>query len=204
MGYSRAWSNVTPLGSAPANTIDDEIRNLRQDVQERMDTILGAGKWATDPVATLTALKKFVPYSSGKLDTQNLVAGIYTPDAMNFTIVATGNGNAKYFMPIELFPGYTLINVKCYVYISGPAGGSVLMKLSKHDITTAITSVNIVTTGAFNINNSINIVDSGAIAEVIADAYGYYAEIDATYTTAGTGIQIKGLELTYNRPHLVA
>lgn len=36
MAYTRSWSDTTPPGSQAANTIDDEIRNLRLDIHERM------------------------------------------------------------------------------------------------------------------------------------------------------------------------
>lgn len=52
MPYTNPWSDVIPAGSAQASTIDDQIRQLRLDVRERMDTILKTGgKWNDDPIA---------------------------------------------------------------------------------------------------------------------------------------------------------
>jgi hypothetical protein len=48
MAYTYTWSNAVPLGSANANTADDAIRQLRAEIEERMDTICAAGSlWST-------------------------------------------------------------------------------------------------------------------------------------------------------------
>lgn len=48
MAYSNVWSNVIPAGTAAANTLDDQIRQLRLDIQERMNDVVA--DWTVDPV----------------------------------------------------------------------------------------------------------------------------------------------------------
>lgn len=48
MPYDNPWVNNTPLGSDLANTIDDQIRRLRLDIQQRMDDVVN--NWFADPV----------------------------------------------------------------------------------------------------------------------------------------------------------
>ena len=48
MAYSNAWSNIIPAGSDALNTADDQIRQVRLDVQERMDDIVD--DWTADPI----------------------------------------------------------------------------------------------------------------------------------------------------------
>ncbi len=49
MPYTRVWNITSPPGSAQASTADDEIRNLREDIEERMDDITAAGGlWSAD------------------------------------------------------------------------------------------------------------------------------------------------------------
>jgi len=47
-GYTNPWSDTDPPGSQNANTIDDEFRQLRLDIHERMDDIVD--DWTDDPV----------------------------------------------------------------------------------------------------------------------------------------------------------
>lgn len=66
--YSNDWTANRPLGSAQANTVDDEIRALRLDIQERMNDLVE--DWTADPVKInptslpqSTAIKLFIgPY----------------------------------------------------------------------------------------------------------------------------------------------
>ena len=63
MPYSQVWSNAIPDGTDDADDIEVYIQEVRRDVQERMESILGAdGDWVTDdPVIPagydLTSLK---------------------------------------------------------------------------------------------------------------------------------------------------
>lgn len=52
MSYTTAWTENTPAGaSVLASDLDTVIQNLKRDIRERMDTILGApGSWGADPV----------------------------------------------------------------------------------------------------------------------------------------------------------
>ena len=49
MPYTRAWSNTIPAGTRAAGEIDDAIRELRVDIQQRMDEAL-VDDWFDDPV----------------------------------------------------------------------------------------------------------------------------------------------------------
>jgi len=48
MAYTYTWTTAIPAGSADPGTIDDQIRRLRAEIEERMDTITAAdSKWST-------------------------------------------------------------------------------------------------------------------------------------------------------------
>jgi hypothetical protein len=66
MAFTNPWSNIIPAGGDPANTTDDEIRQLRVDIDERMDTIVG--DWSADPIVTLTGIRKTVHWADGVFD----------------------------------------------------------------------------------------------------------------------------------------
>lgn len=54
MPYTNPWVDNIPLGSAPANTIDEQLRRLRLDIHERMNNIVV--DWETDPVVPLASV----------------------------------------------------------------------------------------------------------------------------------------------------
>lgn len=58
MAYTNSWSNTVPAGSAAANTIDDAIKQLRLDIQERMDALVD--DWTADPVVLTTTADQTV------------------------------------------------------------------------------------------------------------------------------------------------
>lgn len=66
MAFTNPWSNIIPAGSDPANTADDEIRQLRFDIDERMDSIVG--DWSADPLFSLTGIRRTVHWSDGNFD----------------------------------------------------------------------------------------------------------------------------------------
>jgi len=49
MAFTNVWSNVIPAGSDALSTADNQIRQLRLDIQERMDGGLVAD-WTADPL----------------------------------------------------------------------------------------------------------------------------------------------------------
>src|SRR5690349_2221452 len=48
MAYTNVWSNVIPAGTEAAKNIDDQIRQLRLDIFERMNDLVA--DWTADPV----------------------------------------------------------------------------------------------------------------------------------------------------------
>lgn len=52
MAYTRVWDDTTPTGSEQAKTIDDLIRNLKVDIQERLNTIFNMtdANFVADPI----------------------------------------------------------------------------------------------------------------------------------------------------------
>lgn len=74
MAHSNVWSNIIPAGSDALNTADDQIRQLRLDIQERMDEVVD--DWTTDPVVPKTL-------AIGRLTGTPVLAVVYTGAAFN-------------------------------------------------------------------------------------------------------------------------
>lgn len=59
MAYTHTWNSTTPLGSAAAADLDANIRDLKLDIEERLDDLLGIASFTADPlVATLLRLNR--------------------------------------------------------------------------------------------------------------------------------------------------
>lgn len=58
MAYTRAWNLAVP-GNVPANTLDNEIRNLKFDLEERFNDLIGGTNWtdADDPIIDGSTIK---------------------------------------------------------------------------------------------------------------------------------------------------
>lgn len=63
MAFTNPWSNIIPAGSDPANTADDELRQLRLDINERMDELVE--DWAADPLFVLTGIRRTLYWTDG-------------------------------------------------------------------------------------------------------------------------------------------
>jgi len=78
MTFTRSWDNTTPLGSAKAYTIDDSLRNLKVDIDERLAEMTG--------IASINGVAQLVDGSTVKS-----LATLTTAVANAATINATNN-----------------------------------------------------------------------------------------------------------------
>ena len=190
MAYSRAWSNITPTGSALANTIDDEVRNLRQDIQERMDTLLGAGKWATDPVADLTGKVLYIPGWAGMKGADTGVGFVAASDGLSLTNL----GNCIWYIPIVLPQGCTITGIQVpYSLGAGQTLDVILTSVGGANLGSA--SVSGISSGNLSL---------GVLSQSTNTAFlGVSIKLTATGTFGATP-RASGVILTYTKPTLIA
>jgi hypothetical protein len=93
MAYANPWSHTIPPGTADANTLDTIIQQVRLDVEQRMDTLIGSsGDMNDDPVIDgvnaldLTALTTLA-------NSKTTLAGLTTDQLIKATSAGTV-GNA--------------------------------------------------------------------------------------------------------------
>lgn len=127
MAYLRAWNEGLPLGSTDPALIDDLFRDLKTDIRERMDTILGAGKWASDPVYDTSNLNMYIPWSEGAPARDNAdgldlsawkvrsAAEIMVPADYGLTPNDLNNGY-DWIMPVRVPVGGTVKNISGVFY----------------------------------------------------------------------------------------
>ena len=88
MAYTNVWTTTAPLGSIQANTLDDEIRKLRLDMQERLMTLFGmsAGNMAADPIAPQNiTIADLLTAARGSFSGNVTVSGVLTVGTLSLT-----------------------------------------------------------------------------------------------------------------------
>lgn len=191
MAYSRVWSDTSPSGSALANTIDDEVRNLRVDVRERFDTLIGAGAWATDPIVDWTVVKTlYVPVWAGIKGFDSGNVGL-ADDVYGISL--TNVGNCTWLIPIVLPQGCTIKGI-VVPYVVGAnqtidlrltnVGGSNLGSVSTGPSTSGNLSLGVLT-------QTTNALHLGVYIKLTATAY-------ASVPRAN------GVIVTYTKPNMLA
>lgn len=90
MAYTNAWSNAVPAGSDAANTIDDQIRRLRLDIDERMTDLVD--NWEADPVVSQSDSDIAAIVAVNTTQTTNIATNV-TDIATNVTNIATNTTN---------------------------------------------------------------------------------------------------------------
>src|SRR6266576_1312768 len=150
MAYARVWTKANPPGGQAANTADDEIRNLREDIEQRMATLVGG--WTTgftsDPI---TVNPEILGNVAGK--SQTIHHGAFRPGntcfAVNITdlyLESNDGVSMDVHAPLLVPAGCTLVTVSFLVNRNG--GGNITGSLRYNDFTAApaTTTVGTVTT----------------------------------------------------------
>jgi len=127
MPYVRTWDASSPLGSEDADLIDDFFREKLTDIEERLNTIIGAdGSMSDDPVIPvgqdLSSLYTGVKSTTGVERTvgwyhgTNIVS-VGTIVYQNLHISVTGaSGEFHMLVPVTLPVGVTVTQARARVY----------------------------------------------------------------------------------------
>lgn len=98
MAYARVWTKNAPLGSVDAKDIDQEIRNLREDVEQRVAAVVTG--WSTgaptDPVVPVVTLPiTTAEIADGAVTSAKLAAGVIPdPELPKHVAQAFYNGSS--------------------------------------------------------------------------------------------------------------
>ncbi len=119
MAYTNApWSNIIPAGSASANTIDDAIRQLRLDTQERMDDLVD--DWITgDPVIVNANVIKKIHWSDGS-PAQSSVLWAFSAGLTGSLNPSATTATLLWAMPLNLPVGAVLnaVTARCALTVA--------------------------------------------------------------------------------------
>lgn len=167
MSYTRVWVNNAPAGGQASNTADDEIRNLRLDVEERVATLVTGWSTAspTDPIVVLPQILGNVTGKRIHFHHSMFVCHSNTNESRSTQYVAPSfqNGSFDFFAPLLLPVGVTIQSVNG---IFDRQGSTITFELAYTSaITGAFTSVSSVTD---NSGVSIFTKSLSALAHVVA------------------------------------
>jgi hypothetical protein len=212
MPFTNIWSVVIPAGATTqAKLIDDHIRQLRLDLQERFNATLFKPSEAGDPddpqpnafLRDPLVLKDEV---SGKKKDKVMI--IHYAEAIKNTLgkefvfdqykMTAFTDTAPIYYPIHLPPGVTLKRVEV-MNDKIDAGSVVIRVLKRQFLAGAALNDNVQIATVTNLVAGRVISAPADFAEVIAADFMYYIEIEAT-GTAGNGFAIMGIRLTYDSP----
>ena len=198
MSYSSAWSNIRPPGSTAAKLIDDEIRLLRQQIEERMTGTLVID-WKADPVVPIVA-------GTGALNSKTILipnvafvgttfTGLTFQYFNNYTLVSENTGAYAPIYPINF--GTKITKVEYLLDINTvPSVDCILYSVD-------LFSGNIATTGIINflhtIRNSsagVQHVTSAPLSIDLNPDYAYHVGMFSSETGDVNSFKVYGARVT--------
>lgn len=191
MAYSVAWNEAIPTTLTPANTIATEFDNLKKSVRERMETLLGVGKWSTDPISLPTSVLVIPacagsPYFSTMSAWQNSAAYVTQQAASQIL----------WNMPIVIPTGCTIIKLEAVVF-RNDAGDSITLSAQKITDAGATSSI---LGGVVSASTGWHVLASGVLAIPILSTESYSAQINMTSVGGAADTKFAHLKITYTRP----
>lgn len=114
MAFTRTWDSSDPQGTLDANLLDNSIREMKEDIEERMDELLGEeGAWLADPLlsAARKTMKRRISWIAGQI----IGEPTGTQKAPNLIYHAGADGEMQISIPLILPVGATLTRVEAYV-----------------------------------------------------------------------------------------
>lgn len=196
MPYSSVWNATRPAGSVAAKNIDDEIRILRLQLQERLNDVLVQDMTA-DPLVLKDNIKglklglqRLVPFSSFLNDLHARENDMTTTGQLNGFC-----GSGPWIASLAIPPGCVIVKVEWLV--DKHDATSLAMELRHRAFTNAPAAaiVDNVTNQAATGNNIVSSVDLNIT--VSGDAYYYLAITGAG--PSGNSFIIYGARVTFNR-----
>lgn len=203
MAYTNVWSTATPANSDPATAAAD-IRKLRLDIQERMDTILGSGNWAADPVPVSSNVLKeyihwsqFVPYSGA--------AAWSAASGSLYGVSPNAGGTYVMYAPIIIPRGVTITELEITGQTNVGSTNTFTLTLESVDATTGTVAQATLATATIPTQTPQTTKSSGAVSVAIdstsTNYIFYYLKL--AITAAGSGsCWFQGVSVKYTRSNI--
>lgn len=203
MAYTNVWSTATPANSDPATAAAD-IRKLRLDIQERMETLVGAGNWGTDPVPLSTnnmgqylPWQQFQPYSGAA--SWSAVGGSL------YGVSPNAGGTYTFYCPIVIPRGVTITELEITGQTNVGSTNSLTATLESIDATTGTVAQTTLATATIPTQTPQTTKSSGVVSVAIdstaTNYIFYYVKLVMVANASGT-CWFQGVRVKYTRTNI--
>lgn len=199
MTYTRGWSTIIPANADAASGAASDMRNIRVDIEERMDTLLGAGEWAKDPIEVFLA-DQFLMYHWSDFAVLTSSGGTWGASAGTLYGVTNGTLNTGVlYCPCLLPRGVTVTSIELLGQTG--AGGSITATLESIDATTGTITQSTHATASMAASVTQSAVVSPTVAITIdatlTNYKFYYLKI--SFTAGSSNSWFQGVRVNYTR-----
>lgn len=204
MTYTRRWTKVVSP-NRPKNQMDDAERELRVDVGERMQDLLGGvADWTADPVDDkLTGFSMFLHWSRFKRFATYVFGTVTSIDTLyNHGFRVTTGGSITLAGQVRLPKGAVLVDV--YVHCVTVVNTTIATTVYAVDASTGTpTRTSLATRSLTGVNAQGRYsVSSGAGINATIGSDDNFVEVEVTVTNSSGGAAnfgFHGIEVTYTR-----
>lgn len=199
MAYTNVWNTTNPVGSDPASNADDDIRKLRLDIQERMDTVLGTGNWTVDPVVSWTGANTlFLSWGAFSIITGG--ATWTNAAGSNYGLTTATPGTYQLYAHVPVPRGVVITGISVVGRTS--ASATIVGTLESVDATTSVPVQATLATVTLPVGTDQTVIDSSVLAVTVnstsTNYLFYYLHI-----AMGAGTYFHGVRITYTRSSIV-
>lgn len=199
MAYTNVWSTSTPANLDSSSGAAADMRKIRLDIQERMETLLGVGNWSVDPVGVLSN-DLFMMFHWSDFSMLSGTAGAWTAAVGTLYGASYGSANtAAFYCPLILPRGVEITEIE--VLGQTGAGSSLTLTLEEVDATTGTVTQTTHATATMAAGTTQSAKSSGTVSVTIDSTLTnykfYYLKLVYVWAAATTAFQ--GAKVTYNR-----
>lgn len=192
MTYTNVWSTNRPLGSAQANQIDDEIRALRLDLQERIGLIfedMGADPVVIDQTKFGAATGKTLIVHGSAFTIEG--SGLVNYDDTGLSEIASDSGPVRAWVPLP--GGVSITKIEWLMSNTDTAPISVSFGCMSFELGMGVEVLNAMSSSA----SGASILDSGDIVIPVQNTKTYFLKADKG---GGGFFGLRAVKITYNCP----
>lgn len=200
MAYTNTWSTTTPANTDSSAGAAADMRKIRLDIQERMETLLGVGNWSTDPIVVFAA-NNFLMYHWSDFVILSTSAVTYSALAGSlYGVTPNSAANVTLYCPMVLPRGVTITTIEI---IGQTASTSTLtLTLESIDATTGTvtqtTHATATMAGATTQSAKASSVVAVTVDAVVTNYQFYYLKL-VMYAHASSGAWFQGVRVNYTR-----
>lgn len=201
MTFFRVWKTTFPLGTNESNTASREIRNIRHDVDERIDS-LGIA-FSDDPIVGTNLKYDYFSWCAWNWSGETNIT-LSSPSGSGINLGNSTQHNI--FCPINIPRGCIITTLDVQSSIGNGSAGSVgYMRLKYVDCTggsAAITTIEsfLLSSGAGAVNDEFTLATPHTIDTTATNYKYYYLELDVLNAAAAS--TFFGARLGYKTPPL--